>query len=88
MQHITGLTVKTAELLQVWLVPGTLDWVGVFLDTWAPKMPRARLREACPINCMTAECCEYGVTSHGEARTKHACGIQQLTFSRYRLSSM
>lgn len=25
MQHITGLTVKTAELLQVWLVPGTLE---------------------------------------------------------------
>lgn len=54
MQHITGLSVKTAELLQVRLVPGTWDWVGVFLDTWAPKVPRARLREACPINCMTA----------------------------------
>lgn len=37
MQHITGLTVKTAELLQVWRVPGALGRAGVFLDTWAPS---------------------------------------------------
>lgn len=81
MEHITGLTVKTAELLQVRLVPGTWVWAGVFLDTGS------RLREACLISCMTAYCCDYGVTLHGEAGIKHACGIQQLTFSKCRLSS-
>lgn len=50
MQHITGLTVKTAELLQVWPVPGTPGWEGVLLPGWSPMVPRARPREACPTN--------------------------------------
>lgn len=47
MQHITGLTVKTAELLQVQIVPGTVG-VGkwVFLARWSHKVSRTGPKEA------------------------------------------
>lgn len=73
MQHITGLTVKTAELLQVWLVSGSPGvGKGVFLARCSSRVLRARHREACPVNCRTAECYEYGVASCWEARIKYA----------------
>lgn len=83
MQHITGLTVKTAELLQVWLVPGTLG-IGGKVYFWLAGLPRARPREACPTNCMIAQCCEHGATSHWEVRINNAhrhsaVSIQQIS---------
>lgn len=45
---------------------------GVFLARSSLRVLRAGPRAACPKNCMTIGCQEYGVASYWEARIKYA----------------